>query len=229
MVVLVTKVPDPPNPTLRVRLDYTTSINKMGSRFFITVNAGGASGGVLNAIAADIAGAWTTHLAPEVTTNIALTEVDILDITTDMGNSGLWTGSAAGSRSGTEPNLQCPVNVQYTISRRYRGGKPRMYIPAFSTSDQLDASHWGSSALSGLQTAFGGFFTEVKAISESGTTVSNHISLSYYEGFHNIANSSGREYAAPTYRTTPVQDIVLGYNPKAEMGSQRRRRVSSVY
>jgi hypothetical protein len=55
-----------------------------------------------------------------------------------------------------------------------------------------------------------------------------HVNLSYYKGFTNVTNSSGRERAVPTYRDAALVDPVTGYFGKAIMGSQRRRRTSTT-
>jgi hypothetical protein len=56
-----------------------------------------------------------------------------------------------------------------------------------------------------------------------------HVNLSYYKGFVNVENSSGRERAAPTYRDSALLDPVTGYVVKQVVGSQRRRRTATTY
>jgi hypothetical protein len=71
------------------------------------------------------------------------------------------------------------------------------------------------------------FFSEIEGLSVGSMGTLQHVNLSYYKGFTNITNSSGRERAVPTYRTVATHDNVTGYSAKAIIGSQRRRRTST--
>jgi hypothetical protein len=79
------------------------------------------------------------------------------------------------------------------------------------------------------QTNIQNFFTAVEAISVGAVGALAHINLSYYSGFTNITNSSGRERAVPKYRATALHDLVNGYAVKKEIGSQKRRRTATSY
>jgi hypothetical protein len=158
----------------------------------------------------------------------ALSEVDVLDITDDLGAFGINSVEVIGSRAGeTVPN-QVAANTEFNLGRRYRGGKPRMFWPAGVYSDEADDSHWNSDFVVAMNAAAVGFFAQVEAITASGTDLSSHINLSYYKGFTNIENTSGRMRAAPTYRAVALQDIVTGYATKTVFGSQRRRRTATT-
>jgi len=73
------------------------------------------------------------------------------------------------------------------------------------------------------------FMAEIEALSVGAVGALGHVNLSYYQGFKNITNSSGRERAVPTYRNTALLDVVQGYAAKSVVGSQRRRRTSTTY
>lgn len=226
----MTAPPLPAIPCLRVRLDYTeTDTYLCGSRFFLSYAGAAPTAGNCATIASDIASAWATDIGPHVHETYALTEVDVLDIASLSGASGQWNGSDAGGVSGTALPSQCAMNVEYGIARRYRGGKPRMFIPPSQTSDQVDASHWSASVVTATSAYVLAFFTAVEAISVGAVGALAHVNLSYYKGFTNIVNSSGRERAVPTYRDTAVVDPVESYAAKAVIGSQRRRRISTTY
>jgi hypothetical protein len=174
-----------------------------------------------------VAAAWETYLAAVTPGFFALLEVDVLDIATDSGLSGHWTGSNGGARSGTTIPDNVAVNVEFDIARRYRGGKPRMFLPPGVAGDLNDMAQWGTSFVSDVQSGVDSFFNAVTGLTVGGTVIGNHVNLSYYKGFTNITNSSGRERAVPTYRATAIHDNVEGYAVKAVVGSQRRRRTSS--
>jgi hypothetical protein len=225
----VTPVPLPDVPCLRVRMTGTDNAgNDWGTRFYLSYAGSAPTGANCTTLASDIAGAFATDLAALVVTGTYLTEVDVLDIATDSGLSGQWTGSDEGSRSGNSNPAQVCFNVEYGIARRYRGGKPRSFWPFGSSTDQLNQSMWESATVTAVNSGIEAFFTAVQALSVGAVGALSHVNLSYYKGFTNITNSSGRERAVPTYRDTALHDTVTGYFAKQVMGSQKRRRTSTT-
>lgn len=223
--------PLPDFPTVRVRLDYTDETSlKSGSRIYLRYSGSAPTAANCVTLADDVAAAWNTELAGQVNTTIALTEVDVLDIATDSGSSGQWSGSNAGTLSGTNLPMQVAVNIEYDIARRYRGGKPRMYLPPPTTTQQQTPTTWSTTYTSGTNTAVAAFFATLEALSIGSMGTISHVSVSYYKGYQNIEIPDTRAYAKPLYRTpTAVSDIVEGYSTKILMGSQRRRRTSTTY
>ena len=225
----MTAVPLPASPCLRVRLLYTQSDTyDAGSRFYLGYSGSAPSGANCTTLAGDIATAWTAHLASLMTNAWALTEVDVLDIATDSGLSGQWTGSTTGSASDTSLPAQCATNVEFDISRRYRGGKPRMFLPPGNEAAQEDAGHYTSAFITTVNTNVAAFFSAIEALTIGAEGTLSHVNLSYYKGFTNITNSSGRERAVPTYRDAAVVEPVVGYSGKLLIGSQRRRRAATT-
>ena len=226
----MTVVPLPASPCVRVRLLYTnTDGSEAGSRFYLSYTGSTPSATTLNTLATDVATEWNTELATLVQDNYALTGVDVLDIATDTGNSGVWAGSHPGTISGVPVPANCAMNVEFGIARRYRGGKPRMFLPPPGQSAMADSGHWGSTTLGYVNTNVAAFFAYLEGLSIGSMGALDHVNLSYYKGFTNITNSSGRERAAPNYRASALLDPVISYTAKAEVGSQRRRRIATTY
>ena len=95
-------------------------------------------------------------------------------------------------------------------------------------ADLENPSHYTSGFVTLIEDTTAAF---IGAIQTTGLVSSNdltHVNLSYYKGFTNITNSSGRERAVPTYRATALHDLVSGYATKVILGSQRRRRTSTT-
>jgi hypothetical protein len=227
----MTTPPLPETNCVRVRLDYTIAEGtEAGSRFYVSYNGSAPSSATLNTLASDIATAWNANIAAVVGELSTLTEIDILDISTLTGASGSWTGSHAGTMSGDNLPIQCASNVEYDIARRYRGGKPRMFIPPPDISAMVGENKWSAGHVANLNTAVSGFMAAIAALSPGSMGVLAHVNVSYYQGFTNVTNSSGRTRAAPKYRTpTALVEPVTGYAAKATIGSQRRRRLSTTY
>ena len=223
----MTAVPLPASPCVRVSMDYLQLDAFVAvSRFFLSYAGSPPSGANCVTLATDVMTAWVAHLSPLIDTDYGLVEVDVLDIGTDSGLSGQWTGNETATRSGVSLPSQCAVNVEYNIERRYRGGKPRMFLPSAVQTDLQDADHWNVTFIDEANAGMAAFFAELEALSIGSLGTLAHVNLSYYKGFTNLTNSSGRERAVPTYRDAALLDTVVGYSCKALMGSQRRRRAA---
>ena len=225
----MTVVPPPASPCLRVRLIYSEEDGTLaGSRFFLGYSGTAPTPANCVTLANDIATAWSTTMANLVTSGYSLTSVDVLDIATDTGASGVVTVDFPGLDTGAGIPSSCASNVEFGIARRYRGGKPRMFIPPAAQVNMLDGSHWTSSFTTDIGVQTTAFFAAVVALSVGAIGTLTHVSLSYYKGFTNIENSSGRERAAPNYRTSALVDPVTSIIPKQVIGSQRRRLRAST-
>ena len=227
----VTTPPLPDVPCIRVRLDYTNGAGTLrsGSRFYLSYSGSAPTSGNLNTLASDIASAWASDLASVVQSDMQLVEVDCLDIATTSGHSGTWSGTNAGTRSGTNLPFQCATNIQFLIARRYRGGKPRMYLPAGVSSDTTNGATYAGAFVTLVNTGVSAFFAAIAALSIGAIGTLQHVNLSFYSGFTNHTGTSGRERAIPTYRATALHDNVTGYAAELTIGSQRRRRTSTTF
>ena len=226
----MTTPPLPASPCVRVSLKYSDGGGQFaGSRFFLSYSGSAPTGANCTTLAGDIEAQWASHIAPLCSAgNYDLVEVDVLDIATNSGLSGQWSGSTASTRSGSNLPLQCATNVEYDIARRYRGGKPRMYLPPGYESDMAGQNAWNATFITAVNTGVAAFFAGIAGLSVGSMGTLAHVSLSYYRSFTNIANSSGRERAVPTYKATATLDTVNGYSTKATIGSQKRRRTATT-
>lgn len=225
----MTVPPLPASPCLRVRLDFLNEDGfDAGSRFFLSYAGAAPTPGNCATIAGDIATAWASDMAALSNTGWTLTEIDVLDIASHTGASGQWTGSHAGTAGGGNLPASAATNVEFGIARRYRGGKPRMFLPAPGTDALNTAAQWTTAYQTAVNTGVAAFFTAVEAISVGAVGALGHVNVSYYQGFTNHTNTSGRERAVPTYRDVALVDVVNGYSAKLMIGSQRRRRVATT-
>lgn len=228
-MLAVTVVPLPDTPCVRVRLGYSyESISLAGSRFYLAYSGSAPTAANCVTLADDVGSAWNTHFSSLVYEPIAMDEVDVLDIATDSGASGTVTLGYTGSMGGSSLTGNVATNIEYSIARRYRGGKPRMYLPPPDESALDDLDKFSTTHIANTNTAAAAFFAEITALSIGSIGTLTHVNLSYYQGFVNVTNSSGRERAAPKYRATAKSDPVTGYSCKAVVGSQRRRRTSTT-
>lgn len=225
----MTVVPLPDVPCVRVRLIWNEStLGEAGCRLYFSYTGSAPTGANCTTLAGDVASAYASDLASLVDQYTILQEVDVLDIATDSGLSGQWNGTHAGTDTGPTIPSSLATNIEFNISRRYRGGKPRMFLPPPSQDSVTDQTHWTTGHVSAANTGIAAFAAAIEALSIGSMGTLQHVNLSYYKGFTNIVNSSGRERAVPTYRTTALHDNIVGYSTKAIVGSQRRRRTSTT-
>ncbi|MGH9919210.1 MAG: hypothetical protein ACRD6W_10150, partial [Nitrososphaerales archaeon] len=228
-LVAMTPVPPPASPCVRVRLIYQNSDgSEAGNRFYLKYAGDAPTAANCVTLATDISNFWASDLASYVSTYWTLTEVDVLDIATSDGLAGGYVHDQAGTDTGGECQAPTCVNIEYDIARRYRGGKPRIFLPPPNVDRLANAYQWTTDTVGAIQTNFESFFSDVTGDSVGSMGTLSHVNLSYYQGFTNVTNSSGRTRAVPTYRAAAKVDAITGYAVKQIIGSQRRRRTATT-
>lgn len=226
----MTTPPLPSAPCVRVRLDFKDlTSNESGCRFYLSYSGSAPTGANCDTLATDISASFGSRLAGEMSQNFALSEVDVLDIASNSGLSGQWNGTINGGQSGQPLPLQVATNIEFGLARRYRGGKPRIYLPPSDVNNAQDTAHWTTDYVAAMNTNIGEFFSDIAALTVGAMGTLAHVNISYYQGFTNHTNTSGRERAVPTYRTTALVEPITGYSTKQLFGSQRRRRTATTY
>jgi hypothetical protein len=171
---------------------------------------------------------WSTNIALLVHQDWSLNEVDVLDIATYTGHSSKVSMSHPGGYTGATIPASAAANIEFLISRRYRGGKPRMFSPPPGNTAMQSAGLWLPGFLPQWQTGMTAFIAAVVGQTFGSIVIQHHINLSYYHMFDNVTDSSGRIHAAPRYKATATSDIITGYALKQVIGSQRRRRTATT-
>lgn len=195
----------------------------MGTRFFVSYSGGPPTATNMSALATELATLFSADLAALCATAVTLATTECTDLSSSSGALASHSAGIAGTRGGTFMNVGACVVMDYTIGRRYRGGKPRGYWPFGNTADTTGDQVWSGTAISAFQTGVNSFFTSLLAYGGAGITLDNQVNVSYYTGFTNYTGSGGRAKVRSNQRTTPVVDIVTGHIARATIGSQRRR------
>lgn len=146
---------------------------------------------------------------------------------TDLSSSSGGVGAHNVSIAGTRPNPMSgatSVLVNYQISRRYRGGKPRSYLPWGDAGDIGNRQTWNATRVGLWGTALAEFFAACIGATAGGTTISQHVNVSYYSGFTVITSpTTGRARNVPTLRGTPVVSTISSFTVSTKIANQRRR------
>lgn len=220
-------LPDVPK-TLRIAL--RMSLNEdtdLINRFFIEYLGTAPTSPQLDTYAASVSTAWGAHLKALMTSNGALEEVHIIDLSSSTAAIGDDGSHIAGTRAGLQLSAAACVVLKLQIARRYRGGHPRLYLPFGSAPDLSDAQRWGSTFLGNVVTGWTSFLTDITAAGWTSAGTLQPINVSYFQGFTNVTYPSGRTKPVPTRRITPVKDLVLSHTTNPKVASQRRRNQQS--
>lgn len=193
----------------------TTSGSTGGCRIF--VSNGIEEGFTLSDVEA-IAAAFLTNtsagplwnLGPMMSTAWEWSSCVVEDLTSSSAPSIEETGSVPGRYAQPALPPQCTVALSWTIARRYRGGKPRTYIPSIPTSAVAGegTAKLTSAYMTIAETAADSFQTVIGEISGLSAPVFG-VNVSYYDG--------------GALRISPVIDPIIGIAVHGRLDSQRRR------
>lgn len=149
------------------------------------------------------------------------------DLSSSSGAQGTVNVSYDGDLAGGDLAGGTALVASYTLSRRYRGGKPRNYFPWGSSTSLANRQAWTGDFLTSCASAINASITAVVGNTYGGLTVANHANVSYYEGSRVVISpTTGRARNVSTPRVTPLVNPITGVQILARPGSQRRRNRS---
>jgi hypothetical protein len=194
------------------------------TRFYMAYTGTPPTAAQLNTFCSAVATAWDLDLAPVHTTEKTLVAVTAEDLTSATSAVGAATVSFAGTEAGTANPAGTAFLLNYHIARRYRGGKPRSYMPWLSQAALATPQTWATASLNFAVTSWNSFITAVRAAPWAGGTLTGQVNVSYYSGFTNYTGSTGRNKVRSTVRATvPTPDVIQTVSGNTRVASQRRR------
>lgn len=156
--------------------------------------------------------------------DVVLTECTCTDLTSPTAGTGSYSLTGTGTASGTPLAAGTATLINFLISRRYRGGKPRNYWPFGTSSSLQTANSWSTAFLSDLADHYDPFITANLGVTFAGGGITNQVNVSYYEGFAPLQNPVTKRWRnINTPRVTPLVDPVNSYTFNPKPASQRRR------
>lgn len=171
----------------------------------------------LNVLAGLIKTNFASNILYSSSTTCIVTQCLIVDIgqADFTGASGIDTVSTPGNGVGASLSAQIAVTISWQISRRYRGGHPRTYIPGILSSIIADNRSISQTAASQLQSHAETFRNYVNGLSMPSGGAIKLGQFSYYHG-HDASHK-------PILRPTPIWDQFIGSHVDQRLDSQRRR------
>lgn len=171
-------------------------------------------------------GTWATHMSGDYGSNIELTQIESTDLSSPTSSQSTDAVSHTGGLGGAALPAATSFVLQQRISRRYRGGHPRLYLVAGDETKLQDVQTWKAAFVIGVPTDFAAWMLDLFTNVWSGGGALANVSVSYFQGFTNHTYPSGRVRAVPNVRATPLIDTVQSFEGAVHIGSQRRRNLS---
>lgn len=164
------------------------------------------------------------NFAGDCHTTVVLTGCRVTDLSSDETGDALHSGSTTGTLEGGDLPSSTSALLNFTIGRRYRGGKPRNYFPFGDDSKLADPRTWSGGFITSVTADWSTFIGAVLGTVAGSTTVTTHVNVSYYSGSTgSIVDGGNRGKTTPTRRTDPQVDDIIGFSMAPRLGTQRRR------
>lgn len=223
---------DVPDVTDTVRIHFNWSIGEptgFGSRFFMAYTGSGDDPSDLVGVANEVMGLYNTHLKSFFSTSKTLENVQVYDLNGST-SQGISTSSAVvGTESGSDLPANCAAVLRFKETISYRGGHPRMYLPAFTDADSDGQLIWNPTSLSNLVTAWNAFITAFTGYTHGAIVIGAQVNVHLYSGVDKMQPPAGKWRGPPypyppKYKSSPVEpNAVTNVSSDPRYGSQRRR------
>jgi hypothetical protein len=195
------------------------------SRIFLTYSGIAPTPADLITLADVFVTSFTTNLQDKFATTNGLEQVEITDLSSPTGAvCESTTGPVMGTEAGeTLPGATCLL-ILYGLDRRYRGGHPRSYVPAFTHEDLDTEQSWEPGSLTAFIPAWTDFIESAVGSMWAGGGVPTNVNVSYFEGFTPVQNPITLRWRnVPKVRTTPVVDTIASISANTAPCFQTRR------
>jgi hypothetical protein len=137
------------------------------------------------------------------------------DLSSSTGATAEHSVGSAGTATDSGISAQACLMVNYSITRRYRGGHPRTYFPPPAWGGLTSPSDWDSGVVSDCAGAVADIQSVFSTATHGSTTLSGMVCVSYV--------------AAKVPRVDPLVEPITGYSVGAIVRTQRRRLTASSY
>ena len=171
-----------------------------------------------------VSSAWLSNITPLQSAVWTQFPIQCEDLSTATGAVAQGTTSNPGVRSGHSLPASNSLMVQFLIARRYRGGKPKIFLPVGVAEDLATGPTWSTSFLTATSTGFQAFIAAVNAAGWAAAGTLTHVNVSYFQGFTSVQNPVTHRWRnVPTVRGAVVVDPITAYGVEVGIASQRRR------
>jgi hypothetical protein len=200
---------------LRLRLIGTVNGSPWNSVQHARFSGTAPSDAELQTVGTAVGTAWNDAIAQLCANTVALSQVEVTDLTELDAGVGLATTAHPGLRAGTANANQVAMVASYKIHVRYRGGHPRTYWPAGVQADITGGKTWSGAFLTLAQGACVDYVGNINAIQLGGGSLT-FCAVSYYSGKDPVTG-------LPTLRPNPVNYTVTTVAVHPRVDTMRSR------
>lgn len=217
----------PPLPvvpsTIRFTLQYTWGGNpNVLNRFFMKYT-NPPSQADMTTLCTKIGTSWNTRMAPLVPAALVLLEVGGDDLGSKTGTNVVVSVDHPGTGAGTGLTAGACCIQSAQVSFKYRGGHPRVYLPALDASHLNDANTWSVAAIGLVGTAWTGILADLASSPPVGVGALSQVAVHAYSSNPADFPSGHPTTPAPWPLATPVTYPINSWTTNPQVGSQRRR------
>lgn len=173
------------------------------------------TGATLNSVSSSLLTVWGAQFGPLMGTDCAVSRVTATDLSSSSGAQGETTDTQTGTRTGGVVPASSAVLISKHIARRYRGGHPRSYIMAGTTTDLDSPREWTAALTVAVDGAYAVVSAAMAALAVGGTNLDLEAIVSYVD--------ATTVPAPPHRRVVPLVEPVTGVSVKLAICTQRRR------
>ena len=162
----------------------------------------------LDSLASTVRSAWVTNVLPLQSSALSLSDVQVVDLSTDVGLGSVASGNNVGALASQAASANACVCWSWKIANRYRGGHPRTYIAGLVTSNTSNANTLTATHRTAHATAAAAIRTAINGVSANGGTALM-CAVSYYKD--------------KALRPAGIAYVFTGVSVDDRIDSQRRR------
>jgi hypothetical protein len=215
----------PPAPnTLSVVLTHLVGQDANAQdKFYLSYTGAAPTSAQCQSLASAVQSAWNTNLKPLMLIANKLQQITVTDLSTPTGGQGIVFPNSSGGRTGGYNTGETATLINFKLTRRYRGGHPRIYLPYGAASDISDPQTWVGSYLTAVSSGWQAFMTAVLGFA-GPPSLGGQVNVSYHSGHTWVQNSiTGNWKKVPTLRLSPLVEPIVGTSVNPKPASQRRR------
>src|SRR5690242_3513259 len=141
-------------------------------------------------------------MLPQQNNNVVLLQTVMTDLSSATSAQAISTTTGTGGVVGNAQAAGAAVVIKRKVSRRFRGGHARLYMPGPPASQLGTVQTWLAAYVTNVNTAWGNLVSDIVNGVPVAAAPAFEVSVSYFQGFTNITSPSGRSRPRPNLRGT---------------------------
>ncbi len=215
-----------PSGVVKCQLGWTFSgVVSFKGAFLLGYAGGGLDTAQLASVAGVVAAQYATDMVSVFSADKVLTSVTCADLQNPGTVDGAVAVSTPGTRPGTPMTDGICVAVSFSPNRKYRGSRPKIFLPAGVQGDLASGQDWDSTLLGEVDTQWAAFTADIVSHSPAGVTLQPQKYVNYDGPPYTVVSNSGktRSHSVPTKVDPPGVYAILTAIAGKKVASQRKR------